>query len=65
MKTLTLASLEKHQDETLTTLHKELEIAWKEVNEAQDKVDVINDAIAKFQAQILMSQTKWKIDENN
>lgn len=65
MTKLTLKLLEEHQEETLKTLDKEYEAAWKEAQKAMDKVDLIARTKAKFQAQILMAQTKWKIDENN
>jgi peroxiredoxin len=65
MTKLTLKLLEEHQEETLKTLDKEYEKAWKEAQQAIDKVDLIARTKAKFQAQILMAQTKWKIDENN
>lgn len=65
MKKLTLELLEKHQEETLNSLDKELETAWKEVNKAMDKVDLINNTKAKFQTQLLIAQTKWKTDEKN
>lgn len=58
-------NLEQHQEEVLKTLEKEKETAWKEAQKALDKVDVINQTIAKFQAQILMAQSKWKFDEQN
>lgn len=65
MKTLTLKALEEHQDETLATLQKEYEAAWKEAQKAMDKVDLISRTMAKFHAQILMAQSKWKLDEQN
>ena len=65
MKKLTLQLLEQHQEETINTLDKELEAAWVEVNKAIDKVDLINRTKAKFQAQILLASTKWKLDEQN
>lgn len=65
MTKLTLKLLEEHQDETLKTLHKEYEEAWKDAQKAMDKVDVISRTIAKFQTQILLAQTKWKLDEQN
>lgn len=62
MKTLTLKGLEQHQDETLTTLRKEYEEAWKEAQKAMDKVDVITNAMARFQTQILTAQLMKSID---
>lgn len=65
MAKLTLKQLEEHQDETLTTLQKELDQAWKEANTAMAKVDTITRTIAKFQTQILMAGTAWKLPNNN
>lgn len=65
MTKLTLKLLEEHQEETLKTLDKEYETAWKEAQKAMDKVDLIARTKAKFQTQILLAQTKWKIDEQN
>lgn len=65
MKKLTLKQLEEHQKETLDTLNKEYEIAWKEAQEAMDKIYIINSTIAKFQTQIFMAQQFGKKEENN
>lgn len=57
--------LEDHQEEMLNTFEEMRKPLYEEIIKLEKKVDVINKAQAKFMSEILMSQTKWKLDENN
>jgi DNA-binding transcriptional regulator GbsR (MarR family) len=65
MTKLTRLLLEQHQDETINTLDKEIEAINKKIEKLLNQRDVVIDTKAKFMAQILMAQTKWKLDEQN
>ena len=57
--------LKEHQDEVINTLEKERNEVDIQIQKLMDKRDVITNTIVKFQTQILLSQTKWKLDEQN
>lgn len=57
--------IEDHQNETIESLEKMRKAEWKKAQVHLDQIEIINDAIGKIQAAILMNQTKWKLDEQN
>lgn len=65
MTKLTLKLLEDHQEATINALDKEIAEKDKAIQFLMDQRDVIVACKAKFMTQILMSQTRWKIKENN
>lgn len=58
-------NIEKYEDEILTTLDKELEAAWQEVEKAQHKVDLINEAKARYHTALLFKELRGKKEQSN
>lgn len=60
-----ITNLDRHQDEVLKSLQTAYEAQWQVCQKELDHLDTIAQAMAKFQASILMEKGKWKIQDNN